>query len=540
MVNLLHKILCGDLMKRIIKLITPLLIIGILFSSCSIEKKENPIDQIKTYVANNELNACLQLVRELANDEKTAINKDVCDIVINNFIELREKTKIDETNIFDLSLINTSFAEKCQKLWNIISEFTINDDYELYKECINLRYYSEMIDFTRYCDIYSLVKKANTTDYLDELSAALYEYESNGDNSKLLSLSKKIESINYDSFDPQQYLVSDFKTAHEKIVKSLINLKDGFNSNDSIAVAKAINTLKNALTDTLYIADILSAVNTMQNNIYHKISTENIYAPFDSEIQVSKREYTTGISFSLDMIFGGIEDIVESTTENVISNNSTESTSKDETSLDDAIEIAINAINKTKNFKGNLDVKFIKTQNVKLTHFESNSSISDANNLIESQINQSLKNSNGTTENTHKFYNGTNGNETLSAFIPPNDNNANLNVDAVNTFKCIEGSGGYVITLVLNSELIEYGNKTNNIGSIVNTFSFNNSEHITDFDTAYSKTNIIIVINNDGKLIKMEYIISGISNCVFAEQDTQNIYKTKFTFKNEYKYEFKY
>ena len=540
MVNLLHKILCGDLMKRIIKLITPLLIIGILFSSCTIGKRENPIDQIKTYVANNELNACLQLVKELDIDEKSAINKDVCDIVINNFIELREKTKIDETNIFDLSLINTSFAEKCQKLWNIISEFTINDDYELYKECINLRYYSEMIDFTRYCDIYSLVKKANASGYLDELSAALYEYESNGDNSKLLSLSKKIESINYDSFDPQQYLVSDFKTAHEKIVKSLISLKDGFNSNDSIAVAKAINTLKNALTDTLYIADILSAVNTMQNNIYHKISTENIYAPFDSEIQVSKREYTTGISFSLDMIFGGIEDIVESTTENITSSNSTESTSKAETSLEDAIEIAINAINKTKNFKGNLDVKFTKTQNVKLTHFESNSSISDANNLIESQINQSLKNSNGSTEITHNFYNGTNGNETLSAFVPPNGNNANLNADAVNTFKCIEGSGGYVVTLILNSELIEYGNKTNNIGSIVNTFSFNDSEQIIDFDTAYSKTNIIIVVNNDGKLIKMEYIISGISNCVFAEQDTQNIYKTKFTFKNEYKYEFKY
>ena len=530
-------------MKRIIKLITPLLIIAILFSSCKMKKNENPIDQIKIFIADNELNACLLFVKELNNQEKSIINNQVCDIVINRFIELRDKSKIDETNIFDLSLINTSFAESCQKLWNIISEFTIKKDYQLYNECITLRYYSEMIDFTRYCDIYSLVKKANSLGYLEELNIALNEYENNGDNSKLLSLSKKIKNINYDNFDPQKYLISDFKTAHEKITKALTNINDSFNSNDSIAVATAINTLKNALTDILYITDLLSAINAVQNNIYHKISTENIYAPFDSEIQISKREYTIGTSFQLDIIFGGIEDIIESTTDNVITSTSIESTTTpttNEPSLEDAIKIATNAINKTKNFKGNLNIKLTETKNVKMTHFESNSSISDANNLIETQINQSLNKSNGTIEKTYEFNNGIYNTETLNEIIPPNNHDAYIDENMVNKYSCINGSGGYIITFVLNSELIEHGNKSNNLSLIVNTFSINESEHITDYDTAYSKTNIIIVVNNDGYLMKMEYVILGVSNSIFTEQDTQNIYKTKFNFKNEFKYEFKY
>ena len=140
------------------------------------------------------------------------------------------KKIIDETNIFDLSLIDTSFAEKCQKLWNIISEFAIDDNYELYYECINLRYYSEMIDYTRYCDIYSLAKKVNSSGYLDDLSVALYEYENKGNNSNLKLLFDDIRNIDYSSFDPQQYLVSDFRNAHEKIVKAIkkiILLKQG-------------------------------------------------------------------------------------------------------------------------------------------------------------------------------------------------------------------------------------------------------------------------------------------------------------------------
>ena len=543
MVNLLHKKYCGDLMKQILKFITPLLIVAILFSSCSTSNSNKPLERIKTLISENELNSCLQLVKDLETEEKVAINNEVCNIVINKFIELRDKTKIDETNIFDLSLIDTSFAEKCQKLWNIISEFTIDNNYELYYECINLRYYSEMIDYTRYCDIYTLVKKANNSGYLDDISTALYEYENNGDKSKFVTVAKKIENIDYNNFDPQQYLVSDFRTAHEKLTNNLTNLIESFNTNNSASVATAINTIRDALTDILFVTDTLAAVNTVQKSIYHKISTENIYAPFNNEIQVTKRDYTTGMSFALNIIFGGFEDVIESTTDDITNDTTNETTTKqttEESSLNNAIKIALNAINKTKNFKGNVEITLTETEDVKLTDFKSDSSITDVDSIVETQINQELKKSNGTTKTTYKFYNGKNNGETLTTFIPPNNKNATLSSDAVTNHNCVEGSGGYVVTLVLNSELIEYGSKENHIGSIVNTFSMNNSEDVKDFDTAYSKTNITIVVNNDGRLIELEYTISGISNCIFEDENTQNKYNTQLTFKNTYKYEFKY
>ena len=535
MVNLLHKTFCGDLMKRITKLISPLLIIAILFSSCTFNSSEKTLEQIKTLITENEFNTCLQFIEDLENEEKTKINDNVCNIVINKFIELRDKTKIDETNIFDLSLIDTSFTEKCQKLWNIISEFTIDDNYELYYECVNLRYYSEMIDYTRYCDIYSLAKKVNATGYLDDLSVALYEYENKGNNANLKLLFDDIRNIDFSSFDPQQYLVSDFRNAHDKIVAAINNLEDGFSANDSSTVATAINSLHKALDDILYISDTLSAVNAIQKSIYNTVSKDNLYAPFDSEIKITKRDFTTGMSFSLDIIFGGVKDIV-------VDNNTETTTNKDSNkiSLEDAIKITENAINKTKAFTGDVNITLTQTRNISLTDFETSSTIVDAETIIKSQLNQVIKQSNGTGKQTVKFSGGTDGKQTLNSFLPPSNKTASVKPDAVSNYTCVEGSGGYIITITLKPELINKGNKTSNIGSIVNTFEFDNSEKVKDFDTSYSSTNISLVINNSGRLIEMKYTIDGISNCEFEENNGSNKYKAQFTFKNTYKYEFKY
>ncbi len=535
MVNLLHKTFCGDLMKRIIKYISPLLIIAILFSSCTFNSSDNTFEQIKIFIADNEFNNCLQLVKELKSDEKSAINNDVCDVVINKFIELRDKTKINETNIFDLSLIDTSFAEKCQKLWNIISEFTINDNYELYYECVNLRYYSEMIDYTRYCDIYLLAKEVNASGYLDDLSAALYEYENKGNNANLKLLFDDIRNIDYSSFNPQQYLVSDFRNAHEKIVKAINDLDDGFNANDSSTVATAINTLHNALDDILYIIDTLSAVNTIQRTIYNKVANDNLYAPFDDEIKITKRDYVTGMSFSLDIIFGGIEDLITD-------NNTETTTNKDDNniSLEETIKITVNAINKTKAFTGNVNIALTQTRNINLTDFETDSTIKDAENMIKSQLNQVIKKSNGTGKKSSTFSGGTDGKQSLKSFVPPADKSVSINPDAVSKYTCVKGSGGYIITLTLKPELVNKGDKTSDIGSLVNTFEFDNSEEVKDFDTSYSATNISLIVNNNGRLIEMQYTIDGISNCEFEENNGSNEYKAQFSFKNTYKYEFKY
>ncbi len=522
-------------MKRILKLISPLLIIAILLTSCSLNNSDNSLEQIKTHIAKNEFNTCFQLVKRLTNEEKSTINNEVCNTVINKFIDLRSKTKIDETNIFDLSLINTEFAENCQKLWNIISEFSFDENYEMYHECINLRYYSEMIDYTRYCDIYLLAKKVNSIGYLDDLSAALYEYDNNGNNANLKLIFDDIKNINLSSFDPQQYLVSDYRDAHDKIVKAIDELADGFTTNDSTTVATAIKTLRDALSDILYITDTLFAVNTMQKNIYNKISNDNIFAPFDSEINVTQRDYVMGMSFELGSIFGGVENKVD---DNTI--ESTTTPNNDQISLEDTIKIATNAINKTKSFTGDVNITLTQTRNIKLTDFETDSQLLDAENMIKSKLNQVINQSNGTGQKTTMFSNGRNGNQSLNSYVPPSNKNATLNVDAVCEYTCVKGSGGYIISFVLNPELVESKDKPSNIGSIVNTFEFDNSNEVKKFNTSYSKTNISLIIDNSGRLIEMEYTIDGISNCEFEENNGKNEYKAQFTFKNSYKYEFKY
>lgn len=525
----------GDKMKRFFKIISPLLIITILLSSCTFNKSEKSLEQIKNYLANNEYNACYQFVKEMGIEDKQTINKEVCDSVINKFIELRSKTKINESNFYDLSLIDTSFAESCQKLWNIISEFTIDDNYELYYECINLRYYSEMIDYTRYCDIYTLLKMVNDSDYLNQLSSALYDYESKGNNSTLKLLFDEINNINFSSFDPQQYLVSDFKNAHNEIVSAINELDDGFRANDSTTVASAINTLHHALEDILYITDTVTVVNTMQKTIFNKLSSENLFTPFENEINITKREYTSGMQFSLEVIFGGKQeaennDTVESTTTNT----------DDSILLEEAIDIATTAINNTKVCTDNINVTLTQTRNIKLTAFETDSSITDAENMIRSELNNSISKSNGTGKKTTSFSNGISNNIILNSYIPPANTKASINKESVKDYTCTKGSGGYIIKFTLNPELIKAGKKSNGIGLIVNTFEFDNSSAVKDFDTSYSETKITLIVNNSKKLIEMEYELNGISNCVFDEQNTSFEYKAQFTFNNKYLYEFKY
>lgn len=523
-------------MKHLFILICPLLIFSIFFSSCTFDNSKKNLEEIGTYLSKNEFNNCLLYVKKLDDDKKASINNEVCEKIIDKFVDLKSKVKVNNTNIFDLSLIDTSFAEDCQKLWNIISEFAIDKEWKNYNEAVNLRYYSEMIDYTRYCDIYSLAKKANDSGYLNDLSIALNEYNKNGDNAKLKLLIESIKKVNFNSFDPQQYLVSDYKDAHEKIVNALNELDSGFATNDSIAVANGIHSLKSALNDILYIFDTLTVVNTLQKSIYNKVSTENIYAHFDNSVNVTRRDFASGMSFALDSVFGGIDN-------NESDNESNESSTENidaKISKDEAIKIAVNAINKTKRFTGTVNITLTQTRNIELTAFESASSLADTENMVKSQLNQIINQSNGTGRKNVQFMNGKNENQSLNSFIPPSDKDASLNPKSVIDYTCVKGSGGYIITFTLDRELVTSDAPSDIIGNIVNPFEFEKSDDVKKYDTAYSETHITIAVNNSGNLIQMEYAINGASNCVFGENNSQNENKAQFNFKNSYKYEFKY
>ena len=81
-------------------------------------------------------------------------------------------------------------------------------------------------------------------------------------------------------------------------------------------------------------------------------------------------------------------------------------------------------INNTKVYTDNLDVTLTQTRNIKLTAFETDSTIADAENMIRSELNNSISKSNGTGKKTISFSNGISGNTTLNSYIPPTNTHA--------------------------------------------------------------------------------------------------------------------
>lgn len=521
-------------MKRILKVICIFLAITLAFSSCSLDGNKI-LKEINEYIANDDYNGCYEYVMGLDQDKKEKINDEVCNTIITKFIELKDKTDVSFENIYDLSTYDTSFAEVCQKLWNIISQFTVEKEDSYYQSCVFLRYFAEMVDYTRYDEIYSLIKKVYNTNYLNKLSTALSEYEINGKNTPLLSIYEEIKAINLDSYDPQQFLVEDYKNAHEKLINSLYKLKNAFSINDPSSVATSINDLKNALTDILYITDTLSAVNSMQKNIYNKLSTENIFNRFDSEIQVKKREFNSGMSFSLNTVYGDYNNSSDTNNDVSTTNPETAKATKEE-----VLSIAVNAINKTKKYKGNVTAVLTQTRDITLSDFKSSTNIKDAEELEKSQLSQAIEQSNGTGKTTYKFSNGTDRNQTLNSFVPPSNKSAVSNADAITDYSILKGSGGYVITLKLDREFVKTGQPSLIINSLVNTFEFENSSGVKKFESSYAETVIELIVNNNGMLAEYRYTLDGVSNCDFGEQNSDDIYKAQFTFKNEYLYKFSY
>ncbi len=521
-------------MKRITKFVCLILSVTVILTSCGFNSNK-AIDEINTYLNDNNFNACLEYVKELNQEEKNAINDDVCNAVTSKFLELKSNTKIDLNNVYDLSAFDTLFTEKCQKLWNIISEFSIDKEDSFYQNCVYLHYYAEMIDYARFCEIFSLMKKVNESNYLDIISTALYEYETNGSNAQLKTAYDKAKAFNYNSFDPQQYLVSDFRSAHDIIVDSLYELNDAFTVNDSNTVATSINTLNNALTEMLYITDTLSTVNSIQKNIYNKLSTENLFLPFNEDFTVSKREFTSGISFSLNIIFGSA-----SVSPNENNDETTTIVNSEMISKEDALKIVVNAINKTKKFKDDVEITLTETKNIQLTDLDSDTNLQDAEDILESQLNQSISQGNGTTKTVAKFSNGTDGTQTLNDFVPPSAKDAVMNSDAVIEHSVVKGSGGYVVTLKFDKEYVDFGEQSIIVNSLVNPFMFADSENLVDSETSYGETTISVSVNNAGRLIKMDYIINGVNKSKFQENNGNDSYEAHFKFENSYIYKFSY
>lgn len=524
----------GEFMRNFIKTISVILVISLLFSSCGTNSVDKATVQIEEYLKENQYNECLQYVSGLETNVKNQVTSSALSLISTEYNELLTENKVETDNCYALDSIDNNFAENCRKLWNIAKIFNITSEYENYADFIYLHYYAEMCNYTKFGEIYSLLESVHKSGYLNEITDAMYAYDNAGDSFAFDDAYKVALNFDYGAFNPQEYLVEDYRKAHNDTVKALKSLSNGFATSDVNVIASSMSDLEEALSTILYITDTLNAIHAKQIFILNELSNGELNTKFNTDLEIKKRDYEVGVTFSLDNIFG---EIITEDDNNVVGDDAV--TDK-KISKNDALKIAVNAINKTKAYQSKLNVSYSQTKNIQMTSFETDSSINDTVELAKSTINNALENSNGTKKTDILFNKGVSGNISLDSFIPPSDKKAVGNADSIKEYNVISGSGGYVISITFLPEATTKDSAIKGVGSIINGFSFEGNESISEYKSTYSTATVMVTVNNSGLLDKMEYKIVGISDCTFVDDNGDFAFDAQFSFSEEYSYDFEY
>lgn len=522
-------------MKRFNKILSLILCLVFLFTSC-VKSGKKSIKEVEEFLAQKQYNECYQYLSELNDDKFSEIKTDIELLLITEFNSLTEKEKVDLTKPYTLTKYSSNFTESCRKLWNIASLLDITAENDNYNTFAYIKYFAESNNFIRFSELYALMSSVNDNGYVSKLHTHLNEYNTNGDYSKFESIYNNAKEFDYSQFDPQEYQVDDFRVAHDKLLKSLQSLCNGFATSNTAVVATSINSVYDSLSVILSLADTLKSVRANQISIYNDLFTEkNINKKFNTEIDKFESKYTINSDFGFDYLFnddktGFIDnsDVPETT-----------DTTKPEMPLKDAIKAVLNAINKTKNYKEETNVTVIQNINIDMTDFESDTKINSANEITKSKVNQILDQANGTRQLVKTFNNGVADDGTkLNTFIPPQSNSPSLNENDVDTYSVTKGSGGQVIVFNLKSTETSKSNPTASVNTIANGFKFDNVATVGDYKTYYSPCSVMFIIDNNGYLVKMQYTIDGVSDCTFYEKDES--VRAEFDFTEKYSYTFSY
>lgn len=521
-------------MRKFFKVISIILAVSLLLSACGGNSAEKITSQIEEYFNDNQYNECLKYVGELETDEKNQVNTPALSLISAEYNELLTENNVNINNCYALNSIDKDFAENCRKLWNIAKAFNITSEHENYADFIYLHYYAEMCNYTKYGEIYSLLENVHKSGYLNKITDALYAYDSEGNSLAFDDAYKSALALDYSAFDPQEYLVEDYKNAHNNTIKALKSLSNGFATSDVNVIASSMSDLEDSLSTILYITDTLNAIHAKQIFIFNELSDGNLNTVFNTDLQITNRDYSIGIKFSLDNIFG------EKSTDNILENTADNSANSEKISKNDALKIAVNAINKTKAYQNKLNVAYSQTKNIQMTSFDNKSDVTDAVELTKTAVNNTLSQANGTQKRDILFNKGVSGSISLNSFIPPSDKKAVANADSINEYNIVSGSGGYVISFTFYPEATSNTTEIKGIGSIINGFSFESSENISEYKSSYSSATVMITVNNSGLLEKMEYAIAGMSDCDFVDDNDDFAFEAQFTFNEEYTYMFEY
>lgn len=522
-------------MRKSLKIISVLISVILLFTSCGKLSSADITGKMKSFFEKNDYTGCKSYLSSIDESAKKDASAEGLKLAEEEFAEIYQK--YESYNIFDISLFDNAFIESCSNLWQVASEFTPNEENNSNENLQYLRYFAEISDSMRYKELFRMLKDMYNCGYLYSVQKALYDYDASGDYSYFEKAEKIAAEFNYSDYNPQEYYISDLRTVCEMTNKYLTSANNGFATNDTSVIASAIGDIYSSADTFLTAYDYVEAVYSTLNEAMNTFRINGAFAEYKYEIKFGEaRKYKTGIEFQLSNVFGGVYVPHDSTNEE----NDGSGENRPSISKNDAVKIAVNAINKTKAYNADITVNKSQTVDIQMTAFKTESEITSAVSLVRVRINDALKASNGTAEDSKTFSNGvSDDNIALFNSVPPSGHSASLSPSFVDNYTAVKGSGGYVITFTLPSCTSTDDNASQNLLSMVDGFYFDNTVQNIKHKTFYKPTSISLVINNSGCLSKYSYTISGVADCRFTENNEQ-VASGEFSFTQQYNYNFVY
>lgn len=521
-------------MKKCLKIISVLISIIILFTSCSKASPDSVTNKMKSYFTKNDYNACKTYLMSLDGDVKKQISPAALKLTEEEFTEAYQKYK--EYDIFDITLFDANFIEKCSNLWKIASEFTPGDDENFNENLQYLRYFAEISDSMRYKEMIRMLKNMYNCGYMYSIQKSLSDYNESGEYAYFETAKKIAAEFKFTDYNPQEYYISELRSVCEKMNKNLTSVNNGFATNDTGIVASAINNIYKSADTILFACDCAEAIHNALNEAMNTFRLNGAFTEYKNEIKFDEnRKYEAGTDFLSSNIFGS----AYTPPSNSDTDNSGNESNRSPLSKKDAAKIAVNAINKTKAYKSDITVNKTQTVDIQMTGFKTESELTSSVSIVRIKINDALKKSNGMSKDSKKFSGGKCEGLSLYDSIPPSGHSASLDPSFVENYTAVKGSGGYVITFTLSSCTSTDENISHTLISMVDGFYFDNSSQNIQHKTFYKPTSISIIVNNSGYLSKYSYTISGVADCKFTEKGEQ-VATSEFSFKQQYDYEFIY
>lgn len=386
-------------MKIFYKVISIILCITFLFASC-VKSTEKSLNTVKQYFAEKKYNECFEYLSNLNKNEFAEIEKDIEILLITEFNTVSQNAKIDFTKLYSLTKYDSTYTETCMKLWNIVSLLTISPDSEKYNTFAYIRFFSESNSFMRFRELYNLMSSVDDNGYISDLHEQLIKYNTNGDYSDFESIYAKAKEFDYAQFDPQEYQIDDFRNAHDKLLKALQSLCNGFATNNTSVIATSINNVYDSLSVILNLTNTLKSIRIIQTTIYETLFEEkSISKNFNTEISISDIKYTISSDFDFELLFSDDKNgFIDSSDIPDITDNISQ-----EIPLKDAISTTISAINQTKQYNNDITVTVIQNINIDMTDFKANTKIDSANEITKSKVNQILDQANGNRQLIKSF-----------------------------------------------------------------------------------------------------------------------------------------